>query len=92
MDWNLAVADYFNLNEEQRDEVVVGLAKFYYDRWINTENPEIFDFTIDELIFRLELEHKFAVKGEVYERAEIYHKLLRIFHQIKEEKEFKNGL
>ena len=89
MDWNLAVADYFNLNEKQREEVVVGLAKFYYERWINEENDSIFDFTINELLFRLELEYRFAIQSEVYERAEIYHKLIRIFHQIKEDKEFK---
>lgn len=88
VDWNLQITEYFKLDEEKREDVIVGLADFYYNRWVNTENQEIFDFTINELMFRLEMEHRFAVKSESYERAEIYFKLLRIFNEIKLQKTF----
>lgn len=88
VDWNLHITEYFKMDEQQREDVVVGLADFYYNRWVNIENEEIFHFTINELMFRLEMEHKFAIKSESYERAEIYFKLLRIFNEIKQEKKF----
>jgi hypothetical protein len=88
VDWNLQITEYFNMTEEEREDVIVGLADFYYNRWVNAENQEIFDFTINELMFRLEMEHRFAVKTESYERAEIYFKLLRVFNEIKLQKTF----
>jgi hypothetical protein len=88
VDWNLQITEYFKMSEEEREGVIVGLAEFYYNRWVNSENEQIFHFTIDELMFRLEMEHKFAIQSESYERAEIYFKLLRIFNEIKHEKTF----
>jgi hypothetical protein len=86
MDLNLKIKQYFKLSEEQKEDLVAELVHFYYERWINEENAYIFHFTIDELLFRLEMEHRLAVKSESYERAEIYFKLSRVFHHIKETK------
>ena len=92
VDWNLHITEYFKLDEEGREEVIVGLSKFYYERWVNDENESIFDFTINEIMFRFELEHRFALQSESYERAEIFYKLLRIFNEIKEQKTFNDGM
>ena len=91
VDWNLHITEYFKLDEQGREDIIVGLAQFYYERWVNDENESIFDFTINELMFRFELEHRFALKTESYERAEIYFKLLKVFNEIKETKTFDNG-
>lgn len=88
MDLNLKMAEYFNMNEDDRDNFVIEMANFYYERWVNTENESIFHFTINELLFRLEMEHRLAIKTENYERADVYYKLCRIFHKIKDEQTF----
>ena len=83
---NLKIQEYFKLSEEEKEDFVAELGHFYYERWINEENQYIFHFTIDELLFRLEMEHRLAVKTESYERAEIYYKLCRVFNHLKETK------
>lgn len=88
MDWNYPVSEYFKLAPEKRDEYLVELAKFYYNKFVVTDNQEIFYFTINECIFKFMQEEKQARTNEDYERAEIFYQLTRLFIQIQEEKEF----
>lgn len=86
-DIRFRITNYFDLSKEEREQVILDLSEFYYQKWISTENKEIFDFTINELLFRFELERKFALKSEDYHRVEIFTKLGRIFHQLKDKTE-----
>ena len=88
MDWNLPVRDFFKLSPEKREEYLLTLAKFYYQKYVATESKEVFDFTMNELINKLHYEEKIARQLEEYERAEIFYKLTRLFMEIQEEKEF----
>lgn len=83
-DLRLKITDYFNLSDTERKELIVELVDFYFERNVSTKNKNEFEVSIGQLIFHLELEHRFAVKSESYNRAEIYSKLARIFHNIRE--------
>lgn len=83
-DIRFKITNYFSLPKDERDELIIELSNFYYNRWINLDTEEKFEFTINELMFRLELEYKLALKHEEYNRVEIYQKLGRIFHSLKE--------
>lgn len=84
-DLRLRIAEYFKLSKENKEELIRDLARYYYQRWVDEENKDVKLFTIEELIFRFEIELKMAEKFEAYERAEIYHHLLKIYHQLKEQ-------
>lgn len=88
MDWNYPVKDYFKLSPDKRDEYLVELAKFYYNKFVVSDSKEIFDFTTTELIIKFHFEEDRARMNEDYERAEIFYQLTRLFYQIQEEKEF----
>jgi hypothetical protein len=85
MDWNYPINKYFELTEEQQDECIVELAKFYSKRFISRRTKELFEFTLNDLITRLDLEHKHGVDTENYERAEIFYRLTQIFMEIQYE-------
>lgn len=88
MDWNYPVAEFFKLTPDKREEYIIELAKFYYNKFVVTDSREIFEFTMNECILKFHYEEKAARKNEDYERAEIFYQLTRIFIQLQEEKEF----
>jgi len=83
-DLRLKITEYFSMNKIDRDILIRDLTNFYFDRNVSTRNPNEFEISIGQLLFHLELEYKFALKSEAYNRAEIYQKLCRIFHNIRE--------
>jgi hypothetical protein len=87
MDWDYPVKDFFKLSIEKREEYLLGLAKFFYDKHVVTDSRELFDVTMNDLIFTFIREENMAKKYEDYERAEIYYKLGRLFMEIQEEKQ-----
>lgn len=86
MDWNYPVKDFFKLSIEKREEYLIGLAKFFYEKHVITDTQEMFDVTMNDLIYRFLREESYAKRHEDYERAEIYYKLGRLFMEIQEEK------
>jgi hypothetical protein len=90
-DIRFRVTNYFELSQEDREALIVELSEFYYEKWINTDTNEKFEFTIGELIFRLDLEKQFALKTEEYHRVEIYQKLGKVFYKLYENY-LENGL
>lgn len=85
MDWNYPVNKFFELSEEEQNECIVELAKFYSKRFISKRTKELFEFTINDLITRLLLEEKYASEIENFERAEIFYRLAQIFMEIQSE-------
>lgn len=83
-DLRLKIADYFNMSYVQRDLLIRELTDFYFEKNVSTRNPNEFEVSISQLLYWLELEHKFALKTEDYNRVEIYQKLCRIFNSIRE--------
>jgi hypothetical protein len=83
-DLRLKISEYFKLSLEDRDNLIKDLTDFYFDKNVSTRTLQEFDTSINQLIFWLEMEYKFALKTEAYNRVEIYQKLSRIFHLIKE--------
>lgn len=80
MDWNYPVSRFFKLTKEKREEYIMELGKFYYQKWVSEENEEIRAFTMLECIETFDKNEERAIKNEDYERAEIFNKLSRIFH------------
>lgn len=95
-DLRLKITDYFKLSPSQRRQLIIDLVDFYFERNVSLRNQNEFETSIGQLIFNLELEYKFALKSESYNRVEIYQKLSKIFHTIREdylnENEEENGL
>ena len=87
MDWNYPVSEYFKLAPDKRDEYLVELAKYYYNKFVVSDTQEIFDFTTNECILKFHYEEQKARINEDYERAEIFFQLTRLFIQIQDEKE-----
>ena len=88
MDWNYPIKDFFKLPNEKREEYLMGLAKFYYEKFVVTDSRELFDFTMNELIMKFYVEERISKHREDYERAEIFYQMIKIFNQLQEEKEF----
>jgi len=84
-DLRLKITDYFNLNKEERYKLILDLTEFYLDNNVSKRTKNEFEVSIGQLIFHLELEHRFAIRSESYNRAEIYSKLSSIFRNIREE-------
>ena len=85
IDLRLKINEYFSLSISDRDQLIADLVEFYFSRNVSVRTLNEFEVSIGQLIFNLEMEHNFAVKSEAYNRAEIYFKLCRIFHQIRDE-------
>ena len=84
-DLRLRITEYFNLSIKDREDLIEDLVEFYFEKNVSIKNQNEFEISINQLLFSLELEHRFAIKSEAYNRAEIYQKLSRIFWEIKEE-------
>lgn len=95
-DLRLKITDYFKLPPSQRRQLIIDLVDFYFEKNVSLRTRNEFEISIGQLIFNLELEYKFALKSESYNRVEIYQKLSRIFHTIRDEyineNEEENGL
>ena len=83
-DLRLKISEYFKLNVPQRDLLIRELTNFYFDKNVSVRNPQEFEVSVSQLLYMLELEYKFALKSEAYNRVEIYQKLCKIFHNIRE--------
>lgn len=84
-DLRLKITEYFNLSKEDRKKLISELTEFYFENNVSTRTQNEFEISIGQLIFHLELEYRFAIKSESYNRAEIYSKLSKIFHNIREQ-------
>lgn len=85
MDWDYPVNKFFELTEDQQNECISELAKFYSKKFISKRTRELFDFTTNDLITRLLLEEKHASETENFERAEIFYRLAQIFMELQGE-------
>lgn len=83
-DLRLKINEYFSLNKSERELLIRELTNFYFDKNVSVRTPDEFEVSINQLVFALELEYKFALKSEAYNRVEIYQKLCRIFNEIRE--------
>jgi hypothetical protein len=83
-DFRERITEYFSYSDEERKQLITELSQFYFEKNVSTKNIDEFELTIDQLIFFLEMEWKFSIKSESYNRAEIYSKLSKIFYNIKE--------
>jgi hypothetical protein len=83
-DFRERISEYFSYSDEERKQLITELSQFYFEKNVSTKNLDEFELTIDQLIFFLEMEWKFSIKSESYNRAEIYSKLSKIFYNIKE--------
>jgi hypothetical protein len=83
-DFRERITEYFSYSDEERKQLITELSQFYFEKNVSTKNIDEFELTIDQLIFFLEMEWKFSIKSESYNRAEIYSKLSKIFYNIRE--------
>ena len=83
-DFRERITEYFSYSDEERKQLITEFSQFYFEKNVSTKNIDEFELTIDQLIFFLEMEWKFSIKSESYNRAEIYSKLSKIFYNIKE--------
>lgn len=84
-DLRLKITNYFDLNETERRDFIQELTDFYFTKNVSTRSVQEFEVSIGQLIFHIDLEHRLAVKTEAYNRAEIYSKLSKIFHNIRKQ-------
>lgn len=82
-DLRLKITNYFELSKEERNKLIKDLTDFYFTKNVSTRSVEEFEISIGQMIFHMELEHRLAIKGEAYNRAEIYFQLSRIFHNLR---------
>lgn len=82
-DLRLKITEYFNLSPSDRKKLIVDLVDFYFEKNVSTRTKNEFEVSIGQLLFNLELEYRFALKSESYNRAEIYSKLTTIFNNIR---------
>lgn len=82
-DLRLKITEYFNLPPSDRKKLIVDLVDFYFEKNVSTRTKNEFEVSIGQLLFNLELEYRFALKSESYNRAEIYSKLTTIFNNIR---------
>jgi len=93
-DFRERITEYFSFSPKERDELILELSQFYFEKNVSTKNIDEFLLTIDQLIFFIDMEYKFSLKTESYNRSEIYSKLSKIFYNIREQvlNEEENGL
>jgi len=83
-DFRERITEYFSYSQEDREKLILELSQFYFEKNVSVKNIDEFHLTIDQLIFFIDMEYKFSLKSESYNRAEIYSKLSKIFYNIKE--------
>jgi len=61
------VDKYFIYSQEEKERYVAEIAKYYYEKYVSTENRELCLTSINELILFFELKIKVCETNEEYE-------------------------
>jgi len=77
--------NYFKYTQKEREVYLEEMIKFYLSRYVDTDNPQTYYVSLNELLGFLESQKIKAVNEERYESAEIYKHICNVFGRILEE-------